>query len=346
MEFSAGQIAAFIGGELVGNADVKVNTFAKIEEGHAGALSFIDNPKYEKYLYTTGSSVLIINNDLPVNGGETPTLIKVKNARQGFTLLMQKLTESSLAGLNGVSESASIAEGAQLADNVYVGEQTVVKGSASVGAGSKIFPQVFLDENVRVGKNCILYPGVKVYRDCVIGDNCIIHAGTVIGSDGFGFAPNEQGGLTKVPQIGNVIIEDNVELGSNCSVDRATMGSTIIKSGAKLDNLIQVAHNVIIGENTVIASQTGISGSTKIGQGCMIGGQVGIVGHIEIADGSKINAQSGVAKGIEEKGKAWSGSPAREFRQAYKSLAYLNRLPDMQAELKALKQEIADLKKK
>lgn len=346
MEFSAGQIAAFIGGEIVGNADVKVNTFAKIEEGHEGALSFIDNPKYEKYLYTTDSSVLIVNNDLTVNGGKTPTLIKVESARQGFTLLMQKLTESSLAGLTGVSEQASVAEGADIAENVYIGEQSVIKATVKVGAGSKIFPQVFLDENVQVGKNCILYPGVKIYRDCKLGDNCIIHAGTVIGSDGFGFAPNESGGLSKVPQIGNVVIGNDVELGSNCSVDRATMGSTVIEDGAKLDNLIQVAHNVTIGKNTVIASQTGISGSTKIGQGCMIGGQVGIVGHIEIADGSKINAQSGVAKAIDEKGKAWSGSPAREFRQAYKSLAYLNRLPDLQAELKALKQEIAELKKK
>jgi len=286
MEFSAGQIAAFIGGEVVGNADVKVNTFAKIEEGHSGALSFIDNPKYEKYLHT----------------------------------LMQKLTEASFLGLKGVSPEASVAEGAQISDDVYIGEQSVIKGTAKVGSGSKIFPQVFLDENVQVGKNTVLYPGVKVYRDCIIGDNCIIHAGTVVGSDGFGFAPNEKGELTKVPQIGNVVIGNNVELGSNCSVDRATMGSTVIEDGAKLDNLIQVAHNVTIGKNTVIASQTGISGSTKLGQGCMIGGQVGIVGHIEIADGSKINAQSGVAKAISEKGKAWSGSPAREFRQAYKTL--------------------------
>lgn len=346
MEFSAEQIAAFIGGTVVGDAAVKVNTFAKIEEGHAGALSFIDNPKYEKYLYTTESSVLIVNNDLNVNGEKTPTLIKVESARQGFTLLMQKLTESKMHGLTGISDQASIEEGAQIGTGVYVGEQTVVRGSAKVGEGSKVFPQVFLDENVRVGKNCILYPGVKVYRDCIIGDNCIIHAGTVIGSDGFGFAPNDQGGLTKVPQIGNVIIGNNVELGSNCSVDRATMGSTVIEDGAKLDNLIQVAHNVTIGKNTVIASQTGISGSTKIGQGCMIGGQVGIVGHIEIADGSKINAQSGVAKAIAEKGKAWSGSPAREFRQAYKTLAYLNRLPDLQAEIKALKKEVEDLKNK
>jgi len=346
MEFSAEQIAAFIGGTVVGDASVKVNTFAKIEEGHTGALSFIDNPKYEKYLYTTDSSVLIVNNDLSVNGGKTPTLIKVESARQGFTLLMQKLTESTLQGLKGLSDQASIAEGADIGENVYVGEQTVIKATAKVGQGSKVFPQVFLDENVRVGENCILYPGVKVYRDCVIGDNCIIHAGTVIGSDGFGFAPNDEGELTKVPQIGNVIIGNNVELGSNCSVDRATMGSTVIEDGAKLDNLIQVAHNVTIGKNTVIASQTGISGSTKIGQGCMIGGQVGIVGHIEIADGSQINAQSGIAKAIKEGGKAWSGSPAREFRQAYKSLAYLNRLPELQAELNALKKELDQLKKK
>ncbi len=346
MEFSAEQIALFIGGTVVGDGSVKVNTFAKIEEGHEGALSFIDNPKYEKYLYTTDSSILIVNNDLAVNGQKTPTLIKVEDARQGFTLLMQKLTESSLAGLTGISKDASIAEGAKIFDGVYVGEQAVIKGTATVGSGSKIFPQVFLGNNVQIGENCVLYPGVKILRDCILGNNCTIHSGTIIGSDGFGFAPNEKGELTKVPQIGNVIIGNNVELGSNCSVDRATMGSTIIKDGAKLDNLIQVAHNVVIGENTVIAAQTGISGTTKIGAGCQIGGQVGVAGHIEIADGSKINAQSGIGKSLDEKGKAWSGTPAREFRQHYKTLAYLNRLPELQAELKALKQEIADLKAK
>lgn len=338
MEFTAQQIADLLGGEVFGDSSQRVNNIAKIEEGKEGCLSFIGNPKYEKYLYTTGSSVLLVNADLEINGKAHPTLIKVKDARQSFTALLQKISASAHAGLIGISERATIASSAKLGKDVYVGPNVFIGEGAVIGDGVKLYANVTIGAAVEINEGTIIFPAANVYHKCVIGSACIIHAGAVIGSDGFGFAPKEDGSYSKVPQLGNVIIGNNVEVGANTTIDRATMGSTLIANGAKLDNLVQIAHNVSIGENTVIAAQSGIAGSTKIGKQCVVGGQVGFAGHLEIADGSIFNAQTGVSKSIKEAGKSWSGTPARGFRENYRSLAYVNQIP-------TLKQEIADLKK-
>ncbi len=342
MQFSAAQIAMMIGGKVEGNADAAAGSFGKIEEAQAGQLAFLANPKYEEYLYTTGASVVIVNDSLELKQAVTTTLIRVKDAYSAFADLLDKYQQIKTQQLSGIQQPVYIDATAKTGDNVFIGAFAYLGEKVVVGDGSKIFPNAFLGNNVVVGKNCIIHPGVKIYHDCVIGNNVVIHAGTIIGGDGFGFAPLSDGTFKKIPQIGNVIIEDNVEIGSNTTIDRATMGSTLIKAGAKLDNLLQIGHNAEVGNNTIIAAQSGISGSTKVGNNVMIGGQVGIVGHITIGDGARVNAQSGVSKSLEA-GKTVTGSPAYDFTAALRSQAASRKLPDLEKRIYELEKIIASL---
>jgi UDP-3-O-[3-hydroxymyristoyl] glucosamine N-acyltransferase len=342
MQFSATQIAALINGKIEGNANASVNSFGKIEEAQVGQLAFLANPKYEEYLYSTKASVIIINNALELKQEVTATLIRVPDAYTAFATLLSTYQKMMQQQLNGIQEPSYISKTASYGENVFIGAFAYLGENVKLGNGTKIYPNVYLGNNVKVGDNSILHPGVKIYHDCVIGSNVIIHAGTVIGSDGFGFAPQADGSFQKVPQIGNVVIEDNVEIGANTTIDRATIGSTIIRTGAKLDNLIQIAHNVEIGNSSVVAAQAGISGSTRVGKGVMIGGQVGVVGHINIGDGAKINAQSGVSKSVEP-GKAVTGSPAHDYTSTLRSQAISRNLPELEKRIKELEALVKQL---
>ena len=344
MQFTAQQIAELINGKIEGDADVAVSSFGKLEEATEGQLAFLANPKYEDFLYTTKASIIIINTSLQINKKLNATLIRVPDAYSSFAVILTAYSEMAKANLTGIQEPSYVSETAILGEKVFIGAFAYLGKNVILGNNVKIYPQVFLGENVSIGNNSILYPGVKIHHDCVIGKNVSIHAGTVIGGDGFGYAPQSDGTYKKVPQIGNVVIEDDVEIGANTTIDRSTIGSTIIKAGAKLDNLIQVAHNVEIGVNTVIAAQTGISGSTKIGKNVMIGGQAGIVGHIQIADGSKINAQSGVGKSIKIPNTAVTGSPAYDYGQALRSQILSRNLPEIEKRIKNLEQLVEQLK--
>ncbi|HEX8314542.1 MAG TPA: UDP-3-O-(3-hydroxymyristoyl)glucosamine N-acyltransferase, partial [Flavisolibacter sp.] len=300
MQFTAAQISVLLNGRVEGNADAIVFSFGKIEDAREGQLTFLANPKYEEFLYTTNASIAIINDGYELREPISPTLIRVPDAYTAFAQLLGNYQAMVTQQLKGIQQPSYISSSAKIADDVYIGAFSYIGENVKVGTGTKIFPNSFIGDNVIIGKNCMIHPGVKIYHDCEVGSFVNIHAGTVVGSDGFGFAPQTDGSFKKVPQIGNVVIEDHVEIGANATIDRATMGSTCIKSGAKLDNLIQIAHNVEVGNSTVIAAQAGVSGSTKIGNNVMIGGQAGLVGHIQIADGVKINAQSGVSKSIKE----------------------------------------------
>ncbi len=346
MQFSAGQIGQIINGKLEGDANVAVHSFGKIEEASAGQLSFLANPKYEDFLYSSKASVIIINENLKLKQPVTATLLRVPDAYSAFATLLDKYQQLKTQQLTGIEEPVFIHATAKLGEAVFIGAFTYLGENVIIGKGTKIFPGCFLGSNVQIGENTILHAGAKIYNDCRIGSNVIIHSGTVIGSDGFGFAPQANGELRKVPQIGNVVVEDNVEIGANCSIDRATIGSTLIKKGAKLDNLLQIAHNVEVGNNTVIAAQSGVSGSTKIGNNVMIGGQVGIVGHIQIADGSKINAQSGVSKSLKNKNMAVTGTPAYEYSASLRSQALIRKLPDLEKRISELEKIITELKGK
>jgi len=343
MQFSAAQIALLINGKTEGDANVTVGSFGKIEEAGAGQLAFLANPKYEEYLYTTGASIIIVNESLELKQPVAATVIRVADAYTAFASLLTKYQEIEAQQLSGIQEPAYIASTAKVGEKVFIGAFAYLAEGVILGNNVKIHPQVYLGKNVRIGDNSVLHPGVKIYHDCVIGKNVTIHAGTVIGGDGFGFAPQADGTFKKVPQIGNVEIEDFVEIGSNATIDRATMGSTIIRRGAKLDNLIQIAHNVEVGHHTVIAAQAGISGSTKIGSGVMIGGQAGLVGHLQIADGARINAQSGVTKSIKSAGGAVTGTPAYDYTSALRSQAIARSLPEMERRLKELEEQIRQL---
>ncbi len=343
MQFSAAQIAQIIGGTVEGNPETAVYSFGKIEEAKQGELSFLANPKYEDFLYTTKASLIIINQSLELKQPVTATLIRVPDAYSAFALLLEKYEQIQSQQLSGIEQPVFIHASAKNGKNTYIGAFAYLGENVVIGDDVKIYPGVYLGKNVSIGNNTIVHPGAKIYNDCIIGSNVIIHAGVVIGSDGFGFAPQADGSLKKVPQIGNVIIEDDVEIGSNTTIDRATIGSTIIKSGVKLDNLLQVAHNVEIGNQTAIAAQTGISGSTKIGKNVMIGGQVGVAGHIHIADGSKIAAKSGITKTIKNPNSTLAGNPALDHITSLKIQALTRNLPELENRLKELEKIIKKL---
>lgn len=345
MQFSAAQIALMIQGEVEGNPDAAVGAFGKIEEAQAGQISFLANPKYEDYLYQTQASIVIVNHSLVLRQPVNSTLIRVPDAYSAFASLLEKYQQIQQQQLQGTESPVYIHDTATIGEQVYLGAFSYISAKASIGEGTKIYPHVFIGAGVRVGKNCVIHPGVKIYQGCELGDHVTIHAGSVIGSDGFGFAPQADGSFRKVPQLGNVVIESNVEIGANTTIDRATIGHTLIKAGAKLDNLLQIAHNVEVGHNSVIAAQAGISGSTKIGNNVMIGGQAGIVGHLQIADGSKINAQSGVSKSIKTPNTAVTGSPAFDYTAALRSQAVARNLPELEKRLKALESLVAELQR-
>jgi UDP-3-O-[3-hydroxymyristoyl] glucosamine N-acyltransferase len=345
MEFTVATIAEFLKGEVEGNPDARINTVAKIEEGHEGALSFLSNPKYEHYIYTTKSSVVLVNKDFIPSQKINTTLIRVPDAYVAFAALLT-LVEQSKPKKKGIHPTAVIESSAKVGTDVFIGAFVYIGENCSVGEGSMIFPHVSIGDSSIIGKNCTINAGVRIYHQCVLGNRCIIHSGTVIGSDGFGFAPQSEGEYKKIPQIGNVVIEDDVEIGANVAIDRATMGSTILRKGVKLDNLIQIAHNVEVGENTVMAAQGGIAGSTKVGKNCMTGGQVAINGHITVADGTKIGAQGGIAATVTEENTILQGTPAVPYRQFYRSSAIFNSLPDLKRKIDSLERELESLKKK
>ncbi len=343
MTFTANQIAVLINGKIDGNPDNIVRSFGRIEEAQQGQLAFLANPKYEEFIYTTKASIIIVGEKLELKQSLDATLIRVTDPYTAFASLLHHHQQMKTQQLQGVQQLSYISASAKKGDGVFIAAFAYIGDESEIGNNVKIFPNVFIGSNVKIGDNTLLHPGVKIYHDCVIGKNVTIHAGTVIGGDGFGFAPQQDGTFKKVPQIGNVIIEDNVEIGSNATIDRATIGSTIIRSGAKLDNLIQIAHNVEVGNNTVIAAQSGVSGSTKIGKNVMIGGQAGVVGHIQIADGSKINGQSGVSKSIKVPNSAVTGSPAFDYTSALRSQAIARNLPELEKRLSDLENQVKQL---
>lgn len=344
MHFSALQIAAHIGGKIEGDPEAKVSGVAKIEEAAEGQLSFIANPKYQEYLYKTHATILIINEDLLLTNSVSPTLIRVKDAYSAFASLLSLYNEMMSQGRKkGIEQPAFVATTAHLGQDVYVGAFSYIGENVSLGDNVQIYPGCYVGDNVTIGNNTKIYAGVKLYDNSKIGARVIIHSGSVIGADGFGFAPEADGSYKKIPQIGTVVIEDDVEIGANTTVDKATMGATIIRNGVKLDNLIQIAHNTEIGSHTVIAAQTGVSGSTKVGKGCLIGGQVGIVGHIHIADGTKVNAKSGISKSVEQPDTAINGSPAFDYRSSLKSQAVYRNLPELQQRITHLEEELKAL---
>lgn len=343
MTFSAAQIAQLIQGKIEGKADATVDGFGKIEAAGPQQMAFLANLKYEEYLYTTQAAIVIINESLILKQPVIATLIRVADAYTAFATLLDMYQQMQTQQLSGIQQPSYIDASATVGEQVFVGAFAYIGKAATIGKGAKIFPQVFIGDGVTIGEGSILHPGVKVYHQCTIGKGVIIHAGTVIGSDGFGFAPQADGSLKKVPHTGNVVIEDEVEVGANTTIDRATMGSTVIKKGAKIDNLVQIAHNVEVGNNTAIAAQTAISGSTHLGNNIIIGGQVGIVGHLQIADGTRINGQSGVIKSIKQPGTAITGSPAYEYTAALRSQATARHLPEMEKRLKALEKQLSEL---
>ncbi len=338
MKFTAAQIAEILEGEVVGDENVVVFKLAKIEEGIAGSLTFLANPKYVNFIYSTKATITIVNDNFIPEQSLTTTLIKVKDAYQSFSKLLEYYNQVKLMK-SGIEQPSVISENVIYGDHLYLGSFSFIGKNVTIGHNVKIYPNCFIGDNVIIGDNCIFYAGVKVYSETEIGNNCNFHSGCVIGSDGFGFAPTEDGTFSKIPQIGNVIIEDNVEIGANSTIDRATLGTTFIRSGVKLDNHIQVAHNVEIGENTVIAAQTGIAGSTKIGNNCFIGGQVGIAGHINIGNNVRIQAQSGVGKNIND-GEVIQGSPSFGYSDYSKSYVHFKNLPKIVNDIHEIQKKI------
>jgi len=345
MEFTAQQIADFLGGEIEGNASVKVSDFSKIEEGKPGTLSFLSNPKYTQYIYDSQASIILVNKTFIAEKEVTATLIRVNDSYASLAMLLS-LVDQMKPKKTGISSQAAISETAEIAENAYIAPFVYIGEGVKIGKNVRIYAGCSVDDGSQIGDNVCLYAGVKIYNDCVIGNNCILHAGVVIGSDGFGFAPTEDGSYKKIPQMGNVVLEDDVEIGANTTVDRATMGSTIIRKGVKLDNLVQIAHNVEVGDNTVIAAQTGISGSTKLGKNCTLGGQVGIAGHLQFADGTIIGAQAGVGGSIKEPNQKIQGSPAISMGNFYKSAAALKNLPELLKQIYAMQKKIEELENK
>lgn len=344
MKFTANQIATILGGEVEGNALVEVDKLSKIEEGEAGSLTFLANPKYTPFIYETKASIAIVNKDFVPESSIATTLIKVDDAYKSFSTLLEYYDQAK-KNISGVESPSYIHESVKQGKNIYRGAFSYISANVTIGDNVKIYPNVFIGPNVVIGDNTVIYAGSKICSDSVIGNNCVLHAGVVIGADGFGFSPNKEGEYSKVPQIGNVIIEDHVDIGAATTVDRATLGSTIIRKGVKLDNQIQVAHNVEIGKNTVIAAQTGIAGSTKIGENCMIGGQVGIVGHITVGNNVRVQAQTGISKSVKD-GETIQGTPAFGYSDFNKSYIYFKRLPEIIGRIDELQKELKALKEK
>jgi UDP-3-O-[3-hydroxymyristoyl] glucosamine N-acyltransferase len=342
MKFSATQIAALLNGTIEGNADVAVSNLSKIEEGRPETLSFLGNPQYTQYIYETDASIVIVNKSLvlekPVKS--TCTLIRVEDAYGSFAQLLEMYNRVK-NDKKGIEQPSFIAQTAKLGKDCYVGAFAYVGENVVLGNNVKIYPHAFVGDNTKIGDNTTVFSGSKIYSDCVIGANCTLHAGSVIGADGFGFAPNSDNNYKKIPQIGNVIIEDHVEVGANTTIDRATLGSTVIRKGAKLDNLIQIGHNVEIGENTVIAASASIAGSTKVGKNCMIGGQAGIIGHLKIADGVKIAGQTGIGNHIKNEGEAWQGSPAMPYLDFQRSFVVFRKLPKLAQKISELEKQLS-----
>jgi UDP-3-O-[3-hydroxymyristoyl] glucosamine N-acyltransferase len=335
MKFTAAQIAGILEGEVVGNPNAEVFKLSKIEEGTEGSLTFLANPKYVNYIYSTNATITIVNSTFEPESELKTTLIKVEDAYQSFSKLLEYYNQVKLMK-SGIEQPSVISENVTYGENLYLGSFSYIGKNVVIGKNVKIYPNSFIGDNVTIGDDCIFFAGVRIYSESVIGNNCVIHSGTIIGSDGFGFAPQEDGTYNKVPQIGNVILEDNVEVGSCTTIDRATLGSTIIRKGVKLDNQIQIAHNVEIGENTVIAAQTGVAGSTKIGKNCMIGGQVGIAGHLTIGNNVRVQAQSGIGRNIPD-GETLQGSPSFNYSDWNKSYVHFRNLPKIVAEIEELK---------
>ena len=344
MEFTAKQIADMIGGRVEGNEQAAVNTFAKIEEGKPGAISFLSNPKYTHFLYDTQSSVVLINEDVELEKPVAATLIRVKNAYESVARLLQ-LYESMKPRKTGIEPNAYISEKATIGKGVYIGAFACIGDGAVIGDGTQVYPHTVIGDGVTIGEKCTIFPNVTIYQGCKLGNNVTIHAGCVIGADGFGFAPNTEG-YDKIPQIGIVVIEDNVEIGANTCIDRSTMGQTVIRKGVKLDNLIQIAHNCEVGENTVMSAQVGLAGSTKIGAWCMVGGQAGFSGHIQVADKTFVGAQAGVIGNTKGDGEQLIGAPAVNPKMYFKARALDAKLPEMYRQIAQLQREIDELKKK
>ena len=338
MEFKAQQIADILEGEIIGNPDEEVSKLSKIEEGEKGSLTFLSNPKYNSYLYSTNASIVIVNSTFEPEKEVTATLIKVTDAYKSFSKLLEFYNEVK-NNKTGREVPHFISKSAKIGSNEYIGAFSYIGENVVIGKNVKIYPNTYIGDNTTIGNNCVVFSGVKIYSETIIGNNCKIHSGVIIGADGFGFAPDENGEYKAIPQIGNVVIEDNVDIGSACTIDRATLGSTIIRKGVKLDNQIQVAHNVEIGNNTVIASQTGIAGSTKIGKNCMIGGQVGFVGHVKIGDNVKILAQAGISKSIKDN-EIVNGSPAFKIQDFNKSSVYFRNLPKIASQINKIEKEL------
>ncbi|RTY93697.1 UDP-3-O-(3-hydroxymyristoyl)glucosamine N-acyltransferase [Flavobacterium sp. GT3R68] len=337
MKFTAEQIAGILEGEVVGNPNAEVHTLSKIEEGIPGSLTFLANPKYNSYLYTTQATITIVNNSFSPESEYSTTLIKVEDAYLAFSKLLE-FYDQAKGVKSGIEQPSVMSESVKYGENLYLGSFSYIGANVILGNDVKIYPNCFIGDNVVIGNNVTIFAGAKIYSDTIIGNNCAIYSGCIIGADGFGFAPNPDGTFSKIPQIGNVIIEDNVDIGSCTTIDRATMGSTIIRKGVKLDNQIQIAHNVEIGENTVIAAQTGVAGSTKIGKNCMIGGQVGIAGHLTISDNVRIQAQSGVGRNIKE-GEVVQGSPAFNYTDFSKSYVHFRNLHKTMSEFDEFKKQ-------
>jgi UDP-3-O-[3-hydroxymyristoyl] glucosamine N-acyltransferase len=346
LEFSAQQIAMMIQGQVEGDASVTVHNFGKIEEATAGQITFLANPKYEAFLYTTAASIVIIGAQQQLKEKINATLIRVPDAYAAFATLLTKYQELKAQQLEGIQSPSFIAPSAKIGTNHFIAAFAYINEGASLGDHVKIFPNVVIGENVKIGNHVTIHPGVVVYADCVIGNHVTIHSGSIIGSDGFGFAPKEDGSYQKVPQLGNVVIEDDVEIGANTTIDRATIGSTFIRKGVKLDNQIQIAHNVEIGSNSVIAAQTGVSGSTKIGKNVMAGGQVGISGHLAIADGIKIAGKTGVTKSFLTANMTLTGFPAAEQKQSLRSQVYVKNLPELEKRVQELEILVQQLSQK
>lgn len=343
MEITAKTVAELVKGKVEGNPDVKVSKPARIESGKPGTLCFLANPKYEKYLYTSKASIILLNSDFKLEKPVDATIVRVEDAYKGIATMLDFFNKQK-SKKKGKKRGARVAFSAKLGKSCYVGPGAYIGRKAKIGNNVMVYPQVYVGDHVEIGDNTILYPGAKIYHECKIGRDCIIHAGAVIGSDGFGFATDENGKFKKIPQLGNVIIEDDVEIGANTTIDRAVMDSTIIRKGVKLDNLIQIAHNVEVGENTGMAAQVGISGSTKIGKNCLIAGQVGIAGHLEIADDVKIGAKTGLSNGIKEKGSTYLGIPGVPADEAKKQYVVMRRLPQLYRKIQELEKQLNELK--